>query len=159
MKGGGGREHSEHLPCTPVHGHPAASQAARPSGLPYPGPQGLDLRWSTSAHDGRSIVQAGMLRFRNFRRRHAFLKMSGWIEDDINCHDRELLDRQMSRFQLPPRRDGALILAMVGVFIAGLTAGGLLFTFGNAPSTPTASDDGRTALAFLLNGTGSPSRQ
>ena len=28
-----------------------------------------------------------------------------------------------------------------------------------APSTPTASDDGRTALAFLLNGTGSPSRQ
>ena len=85
--------------------------------------------------------------------------MSGWIEDDMNRHDRELLDRQMSRFQLPPRRDGALILAMVGVFIAGLTAGGLLFTFGNAPSTPIASDDGRTALAFLLNGTGSPSRQ
>ena len=22
-----------------------------------------------------------------------FLKMSGWIEDDMNCHDRELLDR------------------------------------------------------------------
>jgi hypothetical protein len=40
----------------------------------------------------------------------------------MNRHDRELLDRQMSRFQLPPRRDGALILAMVGVFIAGLTA-------------------------------------
>ena len=75
----------------------------------------------------------------------------------MNRHDRELLDRQMSRFQLPPRRDGVLILAMVGVFIAGLTAGGLLFTFGNAQ--PTASDDGRTALAFLLNGTGSPSRQ
>jgi hypothetical protein len=37
----------------------------------------------------------------------------------------------MGRFQLPPRRDGVLILAMVGVFIAGLTAGGLLFTFGN----------------------------
>jgi hypothetical protein len=24
--------------------------------------------------------------------------MSGWIEDDMNRHDRELLDRQMSRF-------------------------------------------------------------
>ena len=130
-----------------------------PQILRNPSLAGLDLRWSISAHDGRSIVQAGMLRFRNFRRRHAFLKMSGWIEDDMNRHDRELLDRQMSRFQLPPRRDGALILAMVGVFIAGLTAGGLLFTFVNTPSTPTASDDGRTALAFLLNGTGSPSRQ
>jgi hypothetical protein len=32
-----------------------------------------------------------------------FLKMSGWIEDDMNRHDRELLDRQMSRFQLSPR--------------------------------------------------------
>ena len=64
----------------------------------------------------------------------------------------------MSRFQLSPRRDGVLILAMVGVFIAGLTAGGLLFTFVNTPSTATASDDG-TALAFLSNGTGSPSRQ
>jgi hypothetical protein len=45
---------------------------------------------------------------------------------------------------------------MVGVFIAGLTAGGLLFTFVNTPSTTTASDDGMTALAFLLNGTGKP---
>ena len=33
----------------------------------------------------------------------------------------------MSRSPLPPRRDGVLILAMVGVLIAGLTAGGLLF--------------------------------
>jgi hypothetical protein len=143
-------------PCPRCTG-PAASQAARPSGLPYP--RTARSRPALVDNDGRSIVQAGMLRFRNFRRRHAFLKMSGWIEDDMNRHDRELLDRQMSRCQLPPRRDGALILAMVGVFIAGLTAGGLLFTFGNAPSTPTASDDGRTALAFLLNGTGSPSRQ
>jgi hypothetical protein len=142
-----------------VHGPRRLARQQGRRGCLTPGPQDLDLRWSTSGHDGRSIVQAGRLRFRNFRRRHAFLKMSGWIEDDMNRHDRELLDRQMSRFQLPPRRDGALILAMVGVFIAGLTAGGLLFTFGNAPSTPTGSDDGRTALAFLLNGTGSPSRQ
>jgi hypothetical protein len=77
----------------------------------------------------------------------------------MNRRDRELLDRQMSRIQIPPRRDGVLILAMVGVFIAGLTSGGLLFTFVKTPSTTTASDDGTTALAFLLNGTGSSSRQ
>ena len=156
MKGGQGAVATS-LPL--VQRTPAASQAARPSGLPYP----RTARSRPALVDKRSRRalnrSSGMLRFRNSRRRYAFLKMSGWIEDDMNRHDRELLDRQMSRFQLPPRRDGALILAMVGVFIAGLTAGGLLFTFGNAPSTPTASDDGRTALAFLLNGTGSPSRQ
>ncbi len=75
----------------------------------------------------------------------------------MNSRDRELLDRQMSRIQIPPRRGGEWILAMV--FIAGLTAGGLLFTFGSKPSTPTASDDGRTALAFFLNGTGNTTRQ
>jgi hypothetical protein len=52
-----------------------------------------------------------------------------------------------------------LILVMAGAFIAGLTAGGLLFTFGNKPSTTTALDDGRTALAFLLNGTANTARQ
>ena len=73
----------------------------------------------------------------------------------MHSRDRELLDRQMSRIQIPPRRGGELILAMV--FIAGLTAGGLLF--GSKPSTPTASDDGRTALAIFLNGTGNTTRQ
>jgi hypothetical protein len=45
------------------------------------------------------------------------------------------------------------MIALIGVFIAGLTAGGLLFTL-RSPATSTASDDGRTALAFLMNGTG-----
>jgi hypothetical protein len=77
----------------------------------------------------------------------------------MNRHDRELLDRQMSRRQTAPRRDGILILVMTGVFIAGLTAGGLLLTFGSKPPTSTALDDGRTALAFLLNGTANTTRQ
>jgi hypothetical protein len=77
----------------------------------------------------------------------------------MNRRDRELLDRQMSRIQSQQRRDSVLILGMVGVFIAGLTAGSLLFTFGSNPPTPTASDDGRTALAFFLNGTGKTTRQ
>jgi uncharacterized protein YjbJ (UPF0337 family) len=77
----------------------------------------------------------------------------------MNRHDRELLDRQMSHLQPAPRRDGILIFAMAGVFIAGLTAGGLLFTLGSKPFTSTALDDGRTALAFLLNGTANTARQ
>ena len=52
-----------------------------------------------------------------------------------------------------------LILALAAVFIAGLTAGGLLFTFGNNPSTPTAFDEGKIALAFFLNGTANTKRQ
>ena len=88
-----------------------------------------------------------------------FYPARGWGEDNMNGRNRELLDRQMSRIQSQPRRDGALILGMVGVFMAGLTAGSLLFTFGSNPSTPTASDDGRTALAFFLNGTGNTTRQ
>ena len=48
-----------------------------------------------------------------------FYPARGWVEDNMNRRDRELLDRQMSRIQSQPRRDGVLILGMVGVFIAG----------------------------------------
>jgi hypothetical protein len=77
----------------------------------------------------------------------------------MNRHDRELLNKQLSHLQPAPRRDGMLMLVMTSVFIAGLTAGGLLFTVGNRPSTSTALDDGGTALAFLLNGTANTERQ
>jgi hypothetical protein len=67
----------------------------------------------------------------------------------------ELLDTQMKRFQPPSRRDGLMILAIVGVFLAGMTAGGFLFAaYRGQPTVQTASsDDGKTALAFFLNGT------
>jgi hypothetical protein len=77
----------------------------------------------------------------------------------MDRRDRQLLNRQMSHFQHNPRRDGALILALAGVFIAGLTAGGLLFAFGNDPSTRMAFDEGKIALAFFLNGTANTKRQ
>ena len=65
------------------------------------------------------------------------------------------LDTQMKRFQPPSRRDGLMILAIVGVFLAGMTAGGFLFAaYRGQPTVQTASsDDGKTALAFFLNGT------
>jgi hypothetical protein len=48
-----------------------------------------------------------------------------------------------------------MILAIVGVFLAGMTAGGFLFAvYRGQPTVQTASsDDGKTALAFFLNGT------
>ena len=42
--------------------------------------------------------------------------------------DRKLLDTQMKRYQPPSRRDGLMILAIVGVFLAGMTAGGFLLS-------------------------------
>jgi hypothetical protein len=48
------------------------------------------------------------------------------------------------------------LLILAAIFFAGLAAGGLLFA--NSP-TRTAADEGRTALAFLMNGTASADRQ
>jgi hypothetical protein len=70
----------------------------------------------------------------------------------MNRRDRRLLQRQTSHILPPPRDNGVVMIALVGVFIAGLTTGGLLFAFRDSPLTPTASDEGRTALAFFLNG-------
>jgi hypothetical protein len=69
--------------------------------------------------------------------------------------DQEHLDTQMKRFQPFSRRDGLMILAIVGVFLAGMIAGGFLFAaYRGQPTVQTASsDDGKTALAFFLNGT------
>jgi hypothetical protein len=71
----------------------------------------------------------------------------------MNRRDRRLLQRQTSHIQPPSWDNGAVMIALVGVFIAGLTTGGLLFAFRDSPPTPMASDEGRTALAFFLNGT------
>jgi hypothetical protein len=65
--------------------------------------------------------------------------------------DQELLNEQLQRLQLPLRRDGVMILTIVGAFVAGMAAGGLLFARGSGAQT--ASSDGKTALAFFLNGT------
>jgi hypothetical protein len=69
------------------------------------------------------------------------------------------MDRQLKRLQLSPRRDGLMMLALVGVFLAGMTAGGFLFGYEIQPPMQTASTNGKTALAFFLNGTPTTTRQ
>ena len=68
----------------------------------------------------------------------------------MNRRDRELLDRQMRRFQPSPRPFGLTMLILAGTFLVGMIAGSI---FTSQQPVQTASTDGKTALAFLLNGT------
>jgi hypothetical protein len=43
----------------------------------------------------------------------------------MDRRDQELLDRQLSKFNSPRRHDGIVTLALVAVFFAGVTLGGL----------------------------------
>ena len=61
----------------------------------------------------------------------------------MNRRDRELLDRQMRRFQPSPHPVGVMRLILAGVFLIGMNAGFIIFT--SQQSVQTASTDGRTA--------------
>jgi hypothetical protein len=74
----------------------------------------------------------------------------------MNRRDRELLSRQMRRFQPSPHPVGLMMLVLAGAFLVGMMAGSIIFT--NQQPVQTASTDGKTALAFLLNGTRSEPR-
>ena len=74
----------------------------------------------------------------------------------MNRHDRELLDRQMGRFQPSPQPTGLMMLILAGVFLIGLIAGSIIFP--SEQPVQTASTDGRMALALLLNGSRSEPR-
>jgi hypothetical protein len=74
----------------------------------------------------------------------------------MNRRDQELLDRQMRRFQPSPRRYGVIMVVLVVAFLAGMTAGSI-FSFeshslAQTSLAQTPSDDGKTALAFFMNG-------
>jgi hypothetical protein len=75
----------------------------------------------------------------------------------MDRRDQELLDRQMRRFQLSPRRDGVIMVGLVVAFLAGMTAGGA-FSFGSHSQVQQPSDDGKTTLAFFLDGAQKPTR-
>ena len=74
----------------------------------------------------------------------------------MNRHDRELLDRQMKRFQSSPQPGGLMMLILAGAFFVGMIAGSIIFS--SKQPVQTASTDGRIALAFLLSGTQSEPR-
>ena len=74
----------------------------------------------------------------------------------MNRRDRELLDRQMRRFQPSSHPAGLMMLILAGAFLVGMIAGSMMFT--SQQPVQTASTDGKTALAFLLNGTRSEPR-
>ena len=69
----------------------------------------------------------------------------------MNRRDQELLSRQMRRFQPSPHPVGLMMLILAGAFVVGVIAGSTLFT--SQQPVQTALTDGKTALAFLLNGT------
>ena len=64
----------------------------------------------------------------------------------MNRRDRELLDRQMGRFQLSPHPVGLMMIILAGAFLVGIIAGSIIFT--NQQPVQTASTDGKTALAI-----------
>jgi hypothetical protein len=74
----------------------------------------------------------------------------------MNRRDRELLERQMRRFQPSPHPVGLMMLNLAGAFLVGMSAGSIIFT--SQQPVQTASTDGKTALAFLLSGTRSEPR-
>jgi hypothetical protein len=73
----------------------------------------------------------------------------------MNRRDRELLSRQMKRFQPSAHPVGVMMLILAGAFLVGMVAGSI---FTSQQPVQTASTDGKTALAFLLNGTRGESR-
>ena len=74
----------------------------------------------------------------------------------MNRRDRELLDRQMRRFQPSPHPVGLMMIILAGAFLVGMIAGSIIFT--SQQPVQTASTDSKTALAFLLSGTRSDPR-
>jgi hypothetical protein len=64
--------------------------------------------------------------------------------------DWELLGKQIRPPQPAPPQNGIIVAMLVGIFLLGVTTGGLLFAPGSTP-VQTAGDGG-AALAFFLNG-------
>jgi NhaP-type Na+/H+ or K+/H+ antiporter len=69
----------------------------------------------------------------------------------MDRHDEELLDKQVRRIAPPPPNNGLTLLAIVAVFLAGLTFGGFLF-MPKRESIRTASNNATSTLSFFLNG-------
>jgi len=59
---------------------------------------------------------------------------------EIDRSDKELLDKQLRRFNpAAPRHDGTMILALIAVFLAGMTIGAFSFAYKIEPTAITST--------------------
>ena len=65
----------------------------------------------------------------------------------MDQRDRELLDKQLRQLQPAPRQESAMIAVLVGVFLVGVTFGGLMFS--SSEPVRIASNDAGPAAASL----------
>ena len=70
----------------------------------------------------------------------------------MRWRNRASLNKQRGGIVSSWRREGMLILAIVAVFLVGITVGGLAFGRKSEPPLRTAFNDGTAELSFFLNG-------
>src|SRR5262249_31017986 len=111
------------------------------------------LRSLLPAKLGRTVGEDPISFSWNRKGRRAFdsARAAGSRTRPMNRRDQELLDRLMRRFQPSPRRDRLIVVVLVVAFLAGMTVGSI-FSFGSYSPVQPPSQDGKTALAFFLNG-------
>jgi hypothetical protein len=71
---------------------------------------------------------------------------------EMRWRNRASLNKQRGGIVSSWRREGMLILAIVAVFLVGITVGGLAFGRKSEPPLRTAFNDGTAELSFFLNG-------
>ena len=70
----------------------------------------------------------------------------------MRWRNRASLNKQRGGIVSSWRREGMLILAIVAVFLVGITVGSLAFGHKGEPPFRTAFNDGTAELSFFLNG-------
>ncbi len=63
----------------------------------------------------------------------------------MDRRDHDLLDKQLAHLNPPPRKDGTMMLAIVAVFLAGVTAGAFLFSRRSEMPVQTAAMESAAA--------------
>jgi hypothetical protein len=74
----------------------------------------------------------------------------------MDDRDWELLNQQMRHLQPPLRENTWMMLILAGGFLAGMAAGSFLFAGHQSPQT--ATNNGKTALAFFFDGSRNATR-
>jgi hypothetical protein len=72
----------------------------------------------------------------------------------MNTHDQELLDKQLRAVSPPARHDGVVMIAIVGMFLVGMTFGSLL----SAPAEKPMQLAANAPAAFAPNGVSQTAR-